>query len=165
MSIKIRSFQGLFKGHFNIIFINIDSMIIMVYSDGLLELDEIAIWPRIFGWKFHFNIRKPILWRQRMHFAFMTYITIQFYSLHHKLWFILDIWNTGSSILKIELSELIIMRKVISVTLQRLSCGSTCPVWHAQSTTLHTSIWLWNYSFELQRYSISVQRDTKSKSV
>jgi len=46
MSIEIRSFQGLFKGHFNIIFIDIDSMISTVYPNGLFEFDEIEIEPR-----------------------------------------------------------------------------------------------------------------------
>lgn len=51
MSIKIRSFQGLFKGHFNIIFIDIDSMISRVYPNGLFELDEIEIEARTKNFK------------------------------------------------------------------------------------------------------------------
>ena len=51
MSIEIRSFQGLFKGHFNIIFIDIDSMISMVYPNGLFEFDEIEIEPRTKNFK------------------------------------------------------------------------------------------------------------------
>ena len=59
MSIKIRSFQGSFKGHFNIIFIDIGSMINMAYSNGLSEFDEIAIKPRTefsIGYKRFFKI-------------------------------------------------------------------------------------------------------------
>ena len=51
MSIEIRSFQGLFKGHFNIIFIDIDSMISRVYPNGLFEFDEIEIEPRTKNFK------------------------------------------------------------------------------------------------------------------
>ena len=69
MSIKIRSFQGSFKGHFNIIFIDIGSMINMAYSNGLSEFDEIAIKPRIefsIGYKrFFLNIHCIICYKTK----------------------------------------------------------------------------------------------------